>query len=100
MSFQRFIHDDLGPGIEDVLTDINKFMKKALPLDIDTDTEVIDGIWMDSRVRRDLQRLFRLAFKRMQGIPGRDRRKDRGPSGQIKDVIHKKAPVTMTDVFS
>ena len=43
MAFQRFIHDDLGPRIEAVLTEVNQYMKRILPMDIDTDTEVIDG---------------------------------------------------------
>ena len=43
MSFQRFIHDDLSVGVEIILTEVNKYMKRILPDDIDTKTEVIDG---------------------------------------------------------
>ena len=43
MSFQRFIHDDLTVSVETVLTEVNKYMKRILPDDIDTKTEVIDG---------------------------------------------------------
>lgn len=43
MSFQRFIHDDLAVSVETVLTEVNKYMERKLPDDIDTKTEVIDG---------------------------------------------------------
>jgi len=43
MSFQRFIHDDLAVSVETILTEVNKYMERKLPDDIDTKTEVIDG---------------------------------------------------------
>jgi hypothetical protein len=43
MSFQRFIHDDLAVSVETIMTEVNKYMERVLPDDIDTKTEVIDG---------------------------------------------------------
>lgn len=43
MSFHRFIKDDLGVSVETVLTEVNKYMERKLPDDINTKTEVIDG---------------------------------------------------------